>query len=115
MKTQQSKRITSKIFEKSDKKINKTNRESLLSDDRRSKSRLKSLKMKFLKFIHKNLLKMKDVFLFTPTLNLLQFILEKNNKQIRFFQIYVIEYILGESENYIKYSCISKKFKKKFA
>ena len=42
---------------------------------------------------------MKDVFLFTPTLNLLQFILEKNNKQIRFFQIYVIEYILGESEN----------------
>ena len=45
---------------------------------------------------------MKDFFIFCPTLNLLEFILEKNYRQIRIFRIFVIEYILGRTENFHK-------------
>ena len=37
--------------------------------------------------------------MFSPTLNLLEFLLEKNNRQIKSYRIFATEYILGNCEN----------------
>lgn len=77
-------------------------------------SRLKDLswKYKIIKYIYKKLYNLRDRYYFEPTLSLLQIIMEKNSRQIRFFRISPIEYLLGRIENIEKFQVYLEKIEK---
>lgn len=64
-----------------------------------TKAKARSLFIKTKSWIFIELSKQRDLFFFSPTLNLLEFLLEKNNRQIRSYRIFAVEYILGYCEN----------------
>lgn len=110
--------IMSKIGKSFSRKSLKTNTTKAFNPDAVNKKSVwkkfsaSSLKIKIIKFIFNEMLKLRDRFYFEPTLSLLHFIMDKNSRQIRYFKVFAIEYLVGDIENLEKLNVYLEKIQK---